>query len=156
MIMGQAILFQSEEKTESKQIIPKILLITTKACSYPGVDNAGQQHLEYPANTYVIDTLDPVIFPEQFYIDSLAKGIDGIIIMSCGEEDPYKGAFEKLSHRINKIMKQIGDEYNLEPQRIKLTAICTICAKHVVKEVKEMNEFLKNKPKAMEYFKSKN
>lgn len=149
--MSQTVL-KSEVDTESKLIIPKILLITNKACSYPGVDNAGQQHLEYPANTYVIDTLCPVIFPDQFYIDTLAKGIDGIIIMSCGEECPYHGAFEKLSHRINRVMKQIGDEYNLEPQRIKLTAICTICAKHVVKEVKEMNEFLKDKPKAMEYF----
>ena len=128
------------------------MLITNKSCSYPGVDNAGQQHLEYPANTYVIDTLCPVLFPDQFYIDTLAKGIDGIIIMSCGEECKYEGAFEKLSHRINRVMKKIKDEYDLEPQRIKLTAICTICAKHVVKEVKTMNDFLKDKPKAMEYF----
>ena len=133
-------------------IVPKILLITNKSCSYPGVDNAGQQHLEYPANCYVMDTLCPVIFPDQFYIDTLAKGIDGIIIMGCGEECPYHGAFEKLSHRINRVMKKIGDDFGLEPQRVKLTAICTICAKHVVKEIKEMNEFLKDKPKAKDYF----
>jgi coenzyme F420-reducing hydrogenase delta subunit len=138
---------------KTEQITPKILLITTKACSYPGVDNAGQQHLEYAANTYVIDTLDPVMFPENFYIDTLRKGIDAIIIMSCGEEDPYKGAFEKLSFRINRVMQKIMDDYGLEAKRIKLTAICTICAKHVVKEIKEMNEFLKDKPKAMDYFK---
>ncbi len=150
--MSQMTVLIVNEEQITEQYIPKILLITNKTCSYPGVDNAGQQHLEYPANTYVIDTLCPVMFPDQFYIDCLSKGIDGIIIMSCGEECPYHGAFEKLSQRINRVMKKIGDEDNLEPQRIKLTAICTICAKHVVKEVKEMTEFLKDKPKAQEYF----
>lgn len=142
----------NEVKPEMKEVTPKILLITNKACSYPGVDNAGQQHLEYPANTYVLDTLCPVMFPDQFYIDTLAKGIDGIIIMSCGEECPYTDAFEKLSHRINRVMKKINQEYGLEPQRIKLTAICTICAKHVIKEINSMNEFLKGKPKAETYY----
>ena len=151
--MSQTTVISVSENQKTEHYVPKILLITNKACSYPGVDNAGQQHLEYPANTYVIDTLCPVMFPDQFYIDSLAKGIDGIIIMSCGEECPYHGAFEKLSHRINRVMKKISDEYGLEPQRIKLTAICTICAKHVVKEIKQMNEFLNEKPKAKEYFK---
>ena len=151
--MSQTTVISVSENQKAEHCVPKILLITNKACSYPGVDNAGQQHLEYPANTYVIDTLCPVMFPDQFYIDSLAKGIDGIIIMSCGEECPYHGAFEKLSHRINRVMKKISDEYGLEPQRIKLTAICTICAKHVVKEIKQMNEFLNEKPKAKEYFK---
>lgn len=150
--MTQMVVLSDNENPKTEESTPKILLITNKACSYPGVDNAGQQHLEYPANTYVIETLCPVIFPDQFYIDTLAKGIDGIIIMSCGEECPYHGAFEKLSQRVNRVMKRIVDEYNLEPQRIKLTAICTICAKHVVSYVKEMNEFLKDKPKAQEYF----
>ncbi len=140
------------EEPKTEQVTPKILLITNKSCSYPGVDNAGQQHLEYPANTYVIDTLCPVIFPDQFYIDTLQKGIDGIIIMSCGEECKYHGAFEKLSHRINRVMKKINEDYGLEPQRIKLTAICTICAKHVIKEIQTLNEFLKDKSKATDYF----
>jgi coenzyme F420-reducing hydrogenase delta subunit len=129
--------------TAPAEFIPKILVITTIMCSYPGVDNAGQQHLEYPPNSYVIQVPSPVIFPEEFYLRSFQKGIDGIIIMSCGEECPYSGAFKKLSLRVNKVMKRIKEEYGLESKRLKLTAICTVCAKHVVKEITEMDEYLR-------------
>ena len=115
--MSEIVLERPHEVISS--YVPKILLITTETCSYPGVDNAGQQHLEYPANTYVLMVPSPVIFPEDFYIEAFQKGMDGIIVMSCGEECPYAGAFEKLSLRINKLMKRIKDEYNLEPKRLK-------------------------------------
>jgi hypothetical protein len=32
----------------------------------------------------------------------------------------------------------------LESKRLKLTAICTVCAKHVVKEITEMDEYLRS------------
>lgn len=133
---------------------PKILVITTIACSYPGVDNAGQQHLNYPPNSYVIRVPSPVIFPEDFYLDSFRYGIDGILVMSCGEECPYSGAFHRLSRRINKVMKRMKDECGLEPQRLKLTAICTVCAKHVVKEISTMDTFLRTLEPAKEVFRS--
>lgn len=136
--------------TSPAEFIPKILVITTIMCSYPGVDNAGQQHLEYPPNSYVIQVPSPVIFPEEFYLRSFQKGIDGIIIMSCGEECPYSGAFKKLSLRINKVMKRMKEEYGLESKRLKLTAICTVCAKHVVKEITEMDEYLRTIQSAKE------
>ena len=129
---------------------PKILVITTIMCSYPGVDNAGQQHLEYPPNSYVMRVPSPVIFPEDFYIRSFQKGIDGIIIMSCGEECPYSGAFKRLGNRINRVMKRMKNEFGLEPNRLKLTAICTVCAKHVVKEITEMDEYLRTLTPAKE------
>ena len=138
----------SIEQRKSSEYIPKILLIKNESCSYPGIDNAGQSHLEYAPNTFVIQVLSPVIFPESFYLDAFRKGFDGIIVMSCVEECPFVGAFKRLSLRINKIMKIMQDEYNLEPQRLKLTAICTVCAKHVVKEISQMNEFLTGKQPA--------
>ena len=125
------------------EFTPKILVITTIACSYPGVDNAGQQHLDYPSNSLVIRVPSPVLFPEDFYLDTFRKGFDGILIFSCGEECPYSGAFKRLALRINKTMKRMKTEYGLEPQRLKLTAICTVCAKHVVKEITGMDQYLR-------------
>ncbi len=129
--------------TNASEFTPKILVITTIACSYPGVDNAGQQHLDYPSNSLVIRVPSPVLFPEDFYLDTFRKGFDGILIFSCGEECPYSGAFKRLSLRINKTMKRMKTEHGLEPQRLKLTAICTVCAKHVVKEITAMNQYLR-------------
>lgn len=139
--------------SSAAEYTPKILVLTTIMCSYPGVDNAGQQHLEYPPNSYVLRVPSPVIFPEDFYIRAFRKGIDGIIIMSCGEECPYSGAFKRLALRVNKVMKRMKEEFGLESRRLKLTAVCTVCAKHVVKEITEMDEFLRGVPPAKEFFK---
>ena len=138
------------------EYIPKILVITTMACSYPGVDNAGQQHLEYPPNSFVIEVPSPVLLPEEFYIRSFRKGIDGILVFSCGEECPYAGAFETLSLRINRLMKRLKSELGLDPNRLQLTAICTVCAKHVVKHIKEMDKFLRTQPPVLEQLKQNN
>ncbi len=122
---------------------PKILVIATLACSYPGIDNAGQNHLEYPTSVFVIRVPDPVIFPPEFYIRVFEMGYDGILIASCGTDSPYKGTYEKLSKRIDAVYKRMHEK-GIEIERLKLTAVCTVCAEHYVKEVREMCEKLKS------------
>lgn len=128
-------------KTNERREQPKILIIATNACAYPGADYAGQTHAEYATNTYIIRTPAPVVLPEYFYLRCFRKGIDGIIVMSCGHECPYEGAFERFSKRIEKVhafMKEAG----IEPVRLKLCAICTVCARSFLKEVNDMNKTL--------------
>ena len=74
----------------------RMLVIATLLCSYPGIDATGQAHMEYPPNTYVIPTPDPVMFPESFYLYCFEQGIDAIVIASCGTDSPYEGSFEQL------------------------------------------------------------
>jgi F420-non-reducing hydrogenase iron-sulfur subunit len=120
---------------------PRILLLATDACAYPGADNVGQIHAEYATNTYVTRVPAPVLFPEGFYLRCFEKGIDGIIVMSCGHECPYEGAYDRLAAQISevhKLMKQRG----LETNRLRLCAICTVCSKAFLKEVRQMCELL--------------
>ncbi len=119
----------------------RILVIGTLLCSYPGIDAAGQAHIEYPANTYVIPTPDPVLFPEEFYLKCFRKGIDAILIASCGTDSPYQGAYPRLAARINRIYERMKEQH-LDIRRLKLTAICSVCSKGFVKEVQEMNALL--------------
>src|SRR4030043_2363635 len=81
----------------------KILILATESCAYPGADAVGQGHQSYPANTYILRVKAPVLFPETFYLDCFDKGLAGIIIMSCGEECPYPGAYEALAKRIDRV-----------------------------------------------------
>ena len=121
---------------------PKILIIATNACAYPGADYAGQTHAEYATNTYIIRVPAPVVFPEDFYLRCFRKGIDGIIIMTCGHECPYEGAYERFTKRIEKVhalMKEVG----IESKRLRLCAVCTVCARSFLKEINEMNETLR-------------
>ncbi len=120
----------------------KILILATISCAYPGADTVGQAHLSYPHNTYVMRIPSPVMLPEDFYYRAFEKGIGGIIIMSCGEECPYEGAYHRLAARVDRIMAGLKEKGYVS-KRVKLTAICTVCTKAFLKEVNEMNDLLK-------------
>lgn len=119
----------------------KILILATDSCAYPGANAVGQAHSSYPANTYIFRVRSPVMFPEQFYMDCFEKGIGGIIIMSCGEECPYHGAYNALAKRIDRVY-QIMKSRGLDLRRLRLTAICTVCIRAFLKEVNGMNQLL--------------
>lgn len=119
----------------------RMLVIATLLCSYPGIDATGQAHMEYPANTYVIPTPDPVMFPESFWLYCFEQGIDAILIASCGTDSPYKGSFEQLAKQIDRTYVQMK-ERDIDIRRLKLTAICSVCTKAFVKEVAEMEAVL--------------
>jgi len=124
------------------QFEPKILVLATVACAYPGVDAVGKAHLEYPANVNVFRIPSPVLFPEDFYLRSFACGVDGIIIAACGSDCPYEGAYSKLSRRIDALVKKMKVG-GLEIERMRLTAICTVCIKAFLKEVNQMDQNLR-------------
>ena len=120
----------------------KILILATEACAYPGANSVGQAHQSYPDNTYIMRVRSPAMFPAQFYVDCLKKGIGGIIIMSCGVECPYEGAYQALAKRVDEayaLMKQ----HDLSPKRLRLTAICTVCNRAFLNEVNQMNQLVK-------------
>lgn len=117
----------------------KILILATESCAYPGADAVGQGHQSYPANTYILRVRAPVLFPEHFYLDCFDKGVAGIIIMSCGVECPYEGAYEVLAKRIDRVY-QLMKERGLSTSRLRLTAICTVCNRTLVKEVNLMKQ----------------
>jgi coenzyme F420-reducing hydrogenase delta subunit len=119
----------------------KILILATESCAYPGADSVGQAHSSYPANTYILRVRAPVLFPESFYLDCFKKGIGGIIIMSCGEECPYDGAYKALARRLDNVYQKMKT-MELDLRRLRLTAICTVCNRAFLNEVKQMNALI--------------
>ena len=119
----------------------KILILAEDACAYPGADATGQGHMSYAPNTYIIRVKAAVLFPEQFYLDCFDKGIAGIIIMSCGVETPYHGAYEALAQRIDRVYT-LMKERSLDIRRLRLTAICTVCTRAFLKEVQQMQDLV--------------
>jgi coenzyme F420-reducing hydrogenase delta subunit len=116
----------------------KILILATENCAYPGANSVGQAHSTYPANTYILRVRAPALFPEHFYLDCFRKGISGIIIMSCGEECPYEGAYHALAKRIDRVYALMKAR-DIDIRRLRLTAICTVCNRAFLKEVNDMN-----------------
>lgn len=123
---------------EQGQSEGKILILATETCAYPGADSVGQAHSSYPTNTFILRVRAPALFPEQFYLDCFKKGISGIIIMSCGEECPYDGAYKAMATRLDRVYKMMKEQ-ELDIRRLRLTAICTVCNRSFLNEVNQMN-----------------
>jgi F420-non-reducing hydrogenase iron-sulfur subunit len=122
--------------------LPKILVFGTLSGGYAGADSTGQSRLEYPANTYILPVMSPVMFPPEFYLRAFEHGIDGIIVMYSGTDSPYKVEADgtaKLINRAYALMKERG----IDIRRLRLAAICTVCVKPFLKEVSQMNDLLK-------------
>ncbi|MCD6338660.1 MAG: hydrogenase iron-sulfur subunit [Verrucomicrobia bacterium] len=121
---------------------PLILVLATSSCAYPGADEVGKAHLEYSPNIHVVRVPSPVLFPTDFYLRCYMRGVDGILIASCGSDCPYTSAYEKLAKRID-ALTTLMKEGGLEMERVRLTAICTVCIKAFLKEVGQMEEQLR-------------
>jgi F420-non-reducing hydrogenase iron-sulfur subunit len=119
----------------------KVLILATLAGGYRGADAAGQSHLEYAPNTYILPVRTTAMFPPQFYLDAFRRGIDGIIVMYSGTDSPYKGESERTAEVINAtypLMKERG----LDTRRLRLAAICTVCVRPFLNEIQNMNAVL--------------
>jgi coenzyme F420-reducing hydrogenase delta subunit len=127
----------TKEKTQEH----KILILATLSGGYRGADSAGQSHLEYPPNCYILPVRTAAMFPPEFYLNAFRKGIDGIIVMYSGTDSPYKGESERTAEIVNKtyvLMK----ERSLDTRRLRLAAICTVCVRPFLNEIQKMNVLL--------------
>jgi coenzyme F420-reducing hydrogenase delta subunit len=120
----------------------KILVLATETCAYPGANSVGQAHSSYPANTYLLRVRSPALFAERFYMDCFRKGVAGILIMSCGEECPYEGAYHALAKRIDAVYQEMKAA-DIDIRRLRLTAICTVCNRAFLREINQMNEVVR-------------
>lgn len=127
--------------TETTQKTGKILLLATIAGGYRGADMVGQGHMDYPPNTYILPVMSAAIFPPKFFIEAFEKGFDAITVMYSGTDSPYKGESEKTAELINEtyvVMKEL----NLDPRRLRLAAICTVCVRPFLEEVQRAEKLL--------------
>ena len=120
---------------------PKILILATLAGGYAGADSTGQVFAEYPANTYILPVMCPGMLPPEFFVRAFERGIDGIILMYSGTDSPYKVEADGTADLISRtytLMKERG----IDIRRLRLAAICTVCVKPFLKEVRQMEDLL--------------
>ena len=127
--------------TETANKSTKILLLATLSGGYRGADMTGQGHMDYPPNTYILPIMSSAIFPPKFYIDAFEKGFDTITVMYSGTDSPYKGESERAAQIINETYPKMK-ELNLDPRRLRLAAICTVCVRPFLEEVQRAEKLL--------------
>jgi coenzyme F420-reducing hydrogenase delta subunit len=74
-------------------------------------------------------------------MNAFQRGIDGIIVMYSGTDSSFKGDSERTGAMINAtygLMKARG----IDTRRLRLVAICTVCVRPFLSEIREMNALL--------------
>ncbi len=121
---------------------PRILVFSTNNISDPGIDLAGSRHLHYsPAVSTIAVPCSSGINPG-WIVHAFRRGFDGVFIASDGEECAYLSDCAERSARIAAAAQEQMKADGLELQRLKMAALCSVCAEPFVKYMREFSEML--------------
>ncbi|MGB9725259.1 MAG: hydrogenase iron-sulfur subunit [Fervidicoccaceae archaeon] len=122
---------------------PKILIFSTNLISDVGIDYTGLLHIHYPATTTIIRLPCSSMIRPEWIILALKSGFDGVFIAADGTDCPYlSDCTDRTAKRVDKALS-MAKEQNIDPQRIKMAAICSVCAEPFVKHIENFYELLK-------------
>ena len=117
--------------------LPKILVFSTIFVSDPGIDLAGSRHLEYPATVQTMAVPCSSGLKPSWLIHALEIGFDGVFVASDGEECSYlPDCAERTSHIVSRAQAMMA-ERGIAPQRLKMAALCSVCAEPFANYMRE-------------------
>lgn len=128
---------------DKQDYTPKILVFTTDKISDPGVDMAGQQHVHYsPSTAYVVVPCSSGIKP-RWILRAFNKGFDGVFVAADGTDCPYiSNCGEKTGENI-KNTQELMEKESVNPKRLKMAAICSVCADAFANHISNFSNQLK-------------
>ena len=120
----------------------KILVFSTEKISDPAIDMAGLLKLHYPPTVYTITLPCSSGIKSRWIMHAYEKGFDGVFIAADGSDCVFgESCTEKtgqLVGRTHELMKK----NSIEPARLRMAAICSVCSESFVKQIKSFNEYL--------------
>ncbi|MCF6241834.1 MAG: hydrogenase iron-sulfur subunit [Bacteroidales bacterium] len=122
--------------------LPKILVFSTEKISDPAIDMAGLLKLHYPPRVYIISLPCSSAVKPRWILKAFNEGFDGVFIAADGTDCPYG---ESCTDKTGAIIKQTQDilqEKGIEPAKLRMAAICSICSEAFVKQMKNFTEYL--------------
>ncbi|MGA9760986.1 MAG: hydrogenase iron-sulfur subunit [Gaiellaceae bacterium] len=121
---------------------PRILAFSTNNISDPGIDLAGSSHMHYPTSVVVISLPCTSGIRPGWILHALERGFDGVFIAADGEECAYLSDCSQRSSRIVAEAQKLIEAHGYEPSRLKMAAICSVCAEHFVRYVRDFSAAL--------------
>jgi F420-non-reducing hydrogenase iron-sulfur subunit len=121
---------------------PRILVFSTNNISDPGIDLAGSSHMAYSPGVMVISLPCTSGIRPSWILHAIQEGFDGVFIASDGDECAY---LPDCSRRASKIVAQaqrLLSEAGHDPARLRMAAICSVCAEPFTRHVTGFSEAL--------------
>jgi len=122
--------------------IPNILVFSSEKISDPAIDLAGLLKKHYPPTVYNITLPCTSGVKARWIMHALKKGIDGVFIASDGTDCAYRSDCSDLtSAAIREVQDEMG-KLGLNLARVKMAAICSVCADPFVNHMKNFMQSL--------------
>ena len=126
--------------------MPRILVFSTINISDPGIDLAGSRHLEYPATVQTMPVPCSSGLKPSWLIHALESGFDGVFVASDGEECAYLPDCAERTSRIIASAQTMMTERGIPAARLKMAAVCSVCAEPFAKYMREFAAALSELP----------
>jgi F420-non-reducing hydrogenase iron-sulfur subunit len=125
----------AEPGTRADAFVPRILVFSTNNISDPGVDLAGSSHFHYSPGVNVITLPCTSGIRPSWILHALETGFDGVFVATDGEECAYLHDCAKRSNKVVTTAQKALKERGMDPSRIRVAAICSVCAEPFTKHM---------------------
>ncbi len=121
---------------------PKILVFSTNNISDPGIDLAGSSHMDYPTSVQVISMPCSSGINPNWVLHALEAGFDGVFIAADGTDCAYLPDCTDRTARVVQKAQDLIKEHGMDPRRLKMAAICSVCSESFVSHMERFHKSL--------------
>ena len=120
---------------------PKILVFSTEKISDPAIDMAGLLKMHYSPTVYTITVPCSSGIKPRWIMHAFDKGFDGVFIAADGTDCPYgESCTDKTGALVGQV-HEIMKSKNIEPARLRMAALCSVCSESFVKQMKNFTQY---------------
>ncbi len=120
----------------------KILVFSTETISDPGIDFAGSGNLPYASSVLVVSVPCSSGVKPEWILHALEQGFDGVFIAADGSDCAFVPDCTKRTGDLFGRAQQLVEQHDYDPRRVKMAAICSVCADSFVKHMKNFENEL--------------
>ncbi len=122
----------------------KILVFSTEKISDPAIDMAGLLKLHYSPTVYAISIPCSSGIKPRWILHAFEKGFDGVFIAADGSDCTFGESCTEKTGKLVSLTHEFMKGINIEPARLRMAAICSVCSESFVKQIKSFNDLLIN------------
>jgi F420-non-reducing hydrogenase iron-sulfur subunit len=121
---------------------PRILAFSTNSISDPGIDLAGSAHMNYTPSVVVLPVPCSSGIKPSWVLHALDAGFDGVFIAADGTDCAYVQDCTDRTGNVVARAQELIKEKGHDPRRLKMAAICSVCAESFVSHVEKFQKLL--------------
>jgi coenzyme F420-reducing hydrogenase delta subunit len=128
---------------EGSETDPTILTFTTVSISDQGVDLAGSAHMHYSPSVVALQVPCSSGIRPGWVLHALESGFDGVFIAADGTDCAFVPDCTDRTGKVVEAAQALLKEHGYDARRLKMAAICSVCAESFVSHMEKFSALLK-------------